>query len=81
MDALACPSSYLPGVTERALRAPAFPVYCAHTVPTIFTAYSHGPRLKIAFAQVRGTLSSMTVDDLPAGIIPGLQTSPSALGL
>lgn len=54
--------------------------YCAHTVPTIFTVDHHEPLAKIAFVQVRRTLSSMTTDAFPAGIIPGLQTSPSATG-
>jgi hypothetical protein len=52
--------------------------YCAHTVPTIFTLDRREPLVEDASSQVRGTLSSMTIDDLPAGIIPGLQTSPSA---
>jgi hypothetical protein len=68
----------LDGVAEEPGRRGDSPIYCAHTVPTIFTPGRHEPLVENASLQVRGTLSSMTVDDLSAGIIPGLQTSPSA---
>jgi hypothetical protein len=62
-------------------KAAALPVYCAQTVPTIFTAYRRGPSATSAFVQVRGTLSLRTIGDCSAGILPGLQTSPSASGV